>query len=53
MSKLDGLDRKTLLGMWEEEEQAISRIMRELSGRNEEDHKFTCITGTGESMLVP
>ena len=35
MSKLDGLDRKTLLGIWEEEEQAISRIMRELKGRNE------------------
>jgi hypothetical protein len=33
MSKLDGLDRKTLLMMWEEEER-ISRIMHELKGRN-------------------
>jgi hypothetical protein len=40
MSKLDGLDRKTLLGMWEEEEQAISRIMHELKGRSEEEHRF-------------
>jgi hypothetical protein len=40
MSILDGLDRKTLLSMWEEEEQTISRIMRELKGRSEEDHQF-------------
>jgi hypothetical protein len=39
-SKLDGLDRKTLLHMREEEERTISRIMRELKGRNEEEHRF-------------
>jgi hypothetical protein len=40
MSKLDGVDRKTLLRMWEEEERTISRNMHELEGRNEEEHKF-------------
>ena len=40
MSKLDGLDRKTLLSMWQQEEQRISRIMRELKGRSEEEHRF-------------
>jgi hypothetical protein len=39
MSKLEGLDRKSLLGMCEEE-RTISRIMRELKGRNEEEHGF-------------
>jgi hypothetical protein len=40
MSKVDGLDRETLLSMWEQEEQTISRIMHELKGRNEEEHRF-------------
>lgn len=40
MSKLDGMDRKTLLSMWEQEEETISRILRELNGRNEEEQRF-------------
>ena len=40
MSKLDGLDRKTLLTMWEEEERTISRIMHEMKGRNEDEQRF-------------
>jgi hypothetical protein len=40
MSKLDGLDRKTLVRMWKEEEPTISRIMHELKGRSEEEHRF-------------
>jgi hypothetical protein len=35
MSKLDGLDRKTLLRMWEESERTTARTMHDMKGRNE------------------
>jgi hypothetical protein len=40
MSKLDGLDRKTLLRMREESERTTARIMHDMEGRNEEEQKF-------------
>jgi hypothetical protein len=40
MSKLDGLDRKTLLRMWEESERTTARTMHDMEGRNEEERKF-------------
>ena len=40
MSKLGGLDRKTLLRMWEESERTTARIMHDMEGRNEEERKF-------------
>jgi hypothetical protein len=39
-SRLDGLDRKSLLKLWEQEERETSRIMRENSGRNEDERRF-------------
>jgi hypothetical protein len=39
-SRLDGLDRKTLLKLWEKSEHEIARIMREQEGRNEDELKF-------------
>ena len=39
-SRLDGLDRKNLLKLWEEEEYETARIMREQEGRNEDELKF-------------
>ena len=46
MSKLDGLDRKTLMTIWEEEERTISRIMHEMKGRNEDEHRATATSRT-------
>jgi hypothetical protein len=48
-SRLDGLDRKSLLKLWEEEEYEIACIMREDEGRNEDDRKFRLYHGTGQS----
>ena len=39
-SRLDGLDRKNLLKLWEEEEYETARIIREQEGRNEDELKF-------------
>ena len=39
-SKLDGLDRKTLLRLWEEDEREILRLMLEMRGRSEDEHRF-------------
>jgi hypothetical protein len=39
-SRLDGLDRKTLLKLWETSEHEIARIMREQEGRNEDELEF-------------
>jgi hypothetical protein len=39
-SPLDGLDRKTLLKLWEKSEHEIARIMREQEGRNQDELKF-------------
>src|SRR5215831_1408091 len=33
-SRLDGLDRKTLLKLWEESEREIAQIMEEMEGRS-------------------
>jgi hypothetical protein len=35
-----GLDRKTLLRMWEESERTTARTMHDMEGRNEEERKF-------------
>jgi hypothetical protein len=40
-SKLDGLDRKTLIELWEEDEHAQARFAR----RSSEDQKFFCVHG--------
>jgi hypothetical protein len=39
-SRLDGLDPKSLLKLWEKEEYEIARIMHEQEGRNEDELKF-------------
>jgi hypothetical protein len=40
MSKLDRLDRKSLLKRWEKSEHEISRIMRETSWHSEVERRF-------------
>ena len=40
MSRLDGLDKESLLRLWEKEEREISRIMHEIRDRNEEHRRF-------------
>jgi hypothetical protein len=39
-SRLNGLDRRSLLKLWEEEERETSRIMRENRGRTEGERWF-------------
>ena len=40
ISKLDGLDRASLLKLWNESEREISSIMREMRDRNEDERRF-------------
>src|SRR5215831_3102862 len=39
-SRLDGLDRKTLLKLWEESEREIGRLMEEMEGRSLDERRF-------------
>lgn len=39
-SRFDGLDRKSLLKLWNEEQRGTFRMMREMAGRNEDELRF-------------
>jgi hypothetical protein len=51
-SRLDGLDRDSLIKLWQESEREISRLMRENTGRTKANASSTCITGTGRSRRI-
>ncbi len=40
MSRLDGIDRNGLIRLYEESERETARLMREIKGRSEDEHRF-------------